>query len=125
MKAIVVFHDKVPKPGFWVRLYGRPGFKHCFVALNDGRAWIEIDGCANGTFVEASVAATYDLAAFYRDRGYRVVETRARPDGAVYPWQWFSCVELAKRILGLRGWCIWSPYALYRRLTEGNQAWDK
>lgn len=119
MKALVVFHDKVPKPGFWVWLYGRPGFKHCFVCLNDGRAWIEIDGCANGTFIDASVAAGHDMAAHYRRLGMTVVETEVQSTaGCSYPWQWFSCVELAKRVLGLRGWCIWSPWALYRALER-------
>ena len=73
MRALAVFHGE--GTGFWPRVFGRPGFRHCFVALNDGRAWIVIDPCSDGTRVHAEVAATADLALHYRGLGYAVVET--------------------------------------------------
>lgn len=116
MRAIVIFHDQ--GAGFWPRLFGRPGFRHCFVALNDGRAWTVIDPGSRGTRVFAEVGAGYDLAGFYRGQGYTVMETVVTPSAAPYPVWFFTCVEAVKRTLGVRGWWLWTPYQLYRRLAR-------
>ena len=116
-RALVVFHGE--GCGFWPWLCGRPGFRHCFVALDDGRAWIEVDPRGDGTRVDADVPAACDLASHYRTLGYAVIETalrfrrrRYRAPGA------FTCVEAVKRVLGIHGWLIWTPYQLYRQLEK-------
>ena len=115
MRAIVVFHDK--GAGFWPRLFGRPGFRHCFVALNDGRAWTVIDPGSRGTHVAADSPASYDLAGYYRGQGFTVLETIVSQGVAHYPVWFFTCVEAVKRVIGLRGWWLWTPYQLYCRLS--------
>jgi hypothetical protein len=116
-RAFVVFHGE--GRGFWPWLCGRPGFRHCFLALDDGRAWIELDARGDGIHVAADVAAGHDLAGHYRALGYAVIETAVKCDRRRYraPWA-FTCVEAAKRTLGLHGWLIWTPYQLYRRLEN-------
>jgi len=118
MRAIAVFHDK--GAGFWPRLFGRPGFRHCFVALNDGRAWLIADPASRGTEISSEVAADYDLAAFYRDQGFTVLDCATAPQAQPYPVWFFTCVEAVKRVLGLRGWWIWTPYQLYRHLEKAH-----
>lgn len=115
MRAIVVFHGE--GDGFWAWAFGRPGFRHCFVAINDGRAWITIDPCGDGTRVDADLPAGVDLASHCRTLGYGVIETLVRTDRRHYraPWA-FTCVEAVKRILGVHGWLIWTPWQLYRHL---------
>ena len=54
-RALVVFHGV--GWGFWPWLCGRPGFRHCFVALSDGRAWIEVDARGDGLRLTADVPA--------------------------------------------------------------------
>ncbi|MGF1594791.1 MAG: hypothetical protein ACFCUW_16035 [Kiloniellaceae bacterium] len=116
-RALVVFHGD--GAGFWPWLCGRAGFRHCFVALNDGRAWLTVDARGDGLWIDAAVPATCDLAAHYRALGYVVVETSLRGKRRRYcaPWA-FTCVEAAKRVLGVRGWTIWTPYQLYRHLEK-------
>jgi hypothetical protein len=117
MQALVIFHGQ--GAGFWPRLCGRPGFRHCFVALNDERAWIVLDPRGDGLRVSAEVAATVDLAAHYRALGYIVVATRPADAARCYRLPWaFTCVETVKRVLGLHGWWLWTPYQLYRRLEK-------
>jgi len=117
--AIAVFHDQ--GAGFWPRLFGRPGFRHCFVALNDGRAWIVVDPCGDGMCVHADVSAETDLGAHYRDLGYAVIETAVSNSRRRYGLPWaFTCVEAVKRVLGVHGWSLWTPYQLYRRLEKEN-----
>lgn len=117
MQALVIFHGK--GRSFWPRVCGRPGFRHCFVALNDGRAWIELDPRGDGLRVSADVAAGFDLAAHYRALGYAVAAANVAERRQCYRLPWaFTCVETVKRVLGLRGWWVWTPYQLYRRLEK-------
>ncbi|NIA72526.1 hypothetical protein HBA54_28455 [Pelagibius litoralis] len=118
MQAIVVFHDK--GAGFWPWLFGRRGFRHCFLALNDGRAWMVVDPRSNGTEILAEVAADYDLTAFYRLQGFTVMEAEVRAAAGRFPVWFFTCVEAVKRALGLRGWWIWTPYQLFRCLEKAH-----
>ncbi|MGF1629624.1 MAG: hypothetical protein ACFCUT_09150 [Kiloniellaceae bacterium] len=116
-RAIVVFHGE--SCGFWPWLCGRPGFRHCFVALDDGRAWIEVDPRGDGIGVAAEVPAAVDLASHYRALGYAVIETALRRRRRRYRVAWaFTCVEAVKRVLGVHGWLIWTPYQLYRQLEK-------
>jgi len=116
-RALAVFHDE--GAGCWPRLCGRPGFRHCFVALNDGRAWIVVDPCSDGTRVSAEVPAEIDLAAHYRGYGYAVVEADLAQSQRRYRLPWaFTCVEAVKRILGIHGWWLWTPHQLYQRLEK-------
>jgi hypothetical protein len=117
LRALAVFHDK--GAGFWSWLLGRPGFRHCFVALNDGRAWIVVDPCRDGLRIDAAVAAEVDLAAHYRNLGLTVAETAVRGRRRSYRLPWaFTCVEAVKRTLGVHGWWLWTPYQLYRQLEK-------
>ncbi len=117
LRALAVFHGE--GAGFWPRLLGRPGFRHCFAALNDGRAWIVVDPCGDGTRIHADIAATADLAAHYRGLGHAVMETAVPDSRRRYRLPWaFTCVEAVKRILRVHGWWLWTPYQLYRRLEK-------
>ncbi len=116
-RALAVFHDR--GSGFWVRLFTRPGFRHCFVALDDGRAWIALDARRDGLHVETVAPAAFDLAAFYRRQGCRVVETQAAAARRRYRLPApVTCVEVARRCLGLPGCRVWTPYGLYRVLRR-------
>ena len=120
MRALAVFHGA--GRGLAVRLFcgHRPGFRHCFAALETEAGWLRIDAQAHRTRVELVAPPGYDLAAFYRAAGLTVVETEVRepPCRGLAPI-WFSCVETVKRLLGLQRWWIWTPWQLYRALQRG------
>lgn len=119
MQALVIFHGQ--GDGFWPRVCGRPGFRHCFVALNDGRAWIELDPRGDGLRVSAEVAACFDLAVHYRALGFTVVSACVAGSRRRYALPWvFTCVETVKRVLGLQAWWVWTPHQLFRRLEESH-----
>jgi len=119
LRALAVFHGE--GAGFWPRVFGRPGFRHCFVALKDGRAWIVVDPCSDGMRIHAEVSAGVDLGAHFRELGYAVVETAVAKSRRRYSLPWaFTCVEAVKRILCVHGWWVWTPYQLYRCLEKEN-----
>lgn len=103
----------------WLRFL-RPGFRHCFVLMNDGRHWITLDPLSHHTEISVHhVPPTFDLPGWLTSRGQRVV--MARPDYThrkAAPWMPFTCVEAVKRVLGIHKRGIWTPWQLYQHLTE-------
>ena len=94
----------------------KPGFRHCFVALNDGRHWITVDPLLQQTEIAvAPVPPEFDLAAFFRAQGCRTltVPLRPAPRRPCLPLP-LTCVETVKRVLGIRAWWLWTPWQLFQ-----------
>lgn len=114
MRALVVFHGL--GTGAFARLLA-PGFGHCFVALDDGRYWIVVDGRNGVPEVKVAAAAIFDLAAFYRQCGFTVVATESAARAPHQPLMLGTCVGAAKRLLGLRAPHVVTPHQLWRHLN--------
>lgn len=120
-RALVVFSGRAGVS--WLR-WLRPGFRHCFVALDDGIEWLTVDPLLHRLEVRASgLSSEFDLASEYRRMDLVVLEValapvalRAAPPGL------FTCVETAKRLLGIRAWRILTPWQLYRFLSRAAAA---
>jgi hypothetical protein len=115
--VLVIFSDRTEL--WWLR-WLRRGFRHCFLALNDGRHWITCDPLAHRIeLVVQPIEADFDLAAHYRCHGMTVVETKtAATPLRCAPIAVFTCVETVKRVLGLHRRRILTPWQLYRFLTK-------
>jgi hypothetical protein len=117
LRAWVVFCGEADMP--WLRLL-RPGFRHCFVVLNDGRHWITVDPLSPHT--EIAVQPTppgFDLIGWFAGRGQAVAAAAIRRDRRrPAPWAPFTCVEAVKRVLGLHARFVVTPWQLYRHLTR-------
>lgn len=101
----------------WLRFL-RPGFRHVFVALPAAGGWITLDPLSTRLEVEFHpLPDDTDLAAWFRTRGHRVLPA---PLYAPLPAQWplapFTCVTVAKRVLGIRAPWVQTPWQLYRHL---------
>ena len=115
MKALAIFKDK-SEPFILLKR----GFQHCLVAVEIRKdEVVVIDPAAGGLHLWASGCQLVDVAAYYRGEGCTVVETEASTGGSRYSTRW-TCVEVVKRVLGVRGFFILTPYQLYRRLS-----WDQ
>ena len=115
-RALAVFSGKADL--LWLRLL-RPGFRHCFVALEEAGRWITVDPLAGYTDVAVQpVPAAFDLAGFYRERGFTVVETRRRRRIRPAPLLPATCVEVAKRVLGIASWRVVTPGQLHDFLLQ-------
>lgn len=107
----------------WLRWLLRPGFRHCFVLLNDGERWISLDPMAHYTelFCYDQLPSGFDIAGWLESRGITVLEavidkSRTRPA----PPMFFTCVEAVKRVLGVHDVFILTPWQLYRFLKKKN-----
>lgn len=116
-RALVIFSGG---SGVWWLRWLRPGFRHCFAAVDDGTHWLTVDPLLHRLEVRASgLASAFDLAAEYRRMGLVVLEI-APPETALRaaPVGFFTCVETVKRLLGLRARWVLTPWQLYRFLAR-------
>lgn len=117
-KVWVVFSGQTELPYLkWLK----PGFRHCYVIINDGERWVSVDPLSHFTDVTVHhhLPADFDLPRWLESRGMTVI---AAPRGHVplraAPLMVFTCVEAVKRILGVHERFIITPWQLYRYLTH-------
>ena len=116
-RALVVFGGEC---GVWWLRWLKPGFRHCFAAIDDGNQWLTVDPLLHRLEIRATgLASSFDLAAAYRDIGLVVVavapsavQRRTAPIGL------FTCVETVKRLLGFRAPGVLTPWQFHRFLTR-------
>lgn len=115
--AIVIFGDTC---GVWCLRFLRRGFRHCFVAILSLDTWVIVDPLLH--YTELAVlpgVAQRDVVAWFRTRGFTVVETvtRSAPLRCA-PVGLHTCVETVKRVLGIHSRVIVTPWRLYRHLCQ-------
>jgi hypothetical protein len=123
--TIVVFADNQTRP---VLQLLRPGFRHCFAALQIGDGWVACDPLKDR--IQLALVprpAGFDLADFYASQGHRVLVGRAtgQPPRAPTVPSLLTCVVIVKRLLGIRAPTVVTPWQLYRhrRHREPLGAW--
>jgi len=114
LRALVVFHDY---GSHWASRFLRPGFRHVFAAVADHEHWIMVDPRDGVPVIEVLAPASYDLAAYYREAGFTVVERNDPGQPPRVPVLLSNCVGAIKALIGLRAPFVFTPYRLYRRLT--------
>ena len=118
-KAIIVFSDN---SGVWWLEFLKPGFRHCFVILETDRGCLWVDPLSSGLTIKQ--LAGYEMKALlegYRNMGMKVVETQAvAPSSSAFPISLFSCVEVIKRLLGVKSLSVQTPWQLYQHLKRTN-----
>lgn len=123
-RALACFSDNVGL--WWLRLL-KPGFRHCFVVVETAAGWVTVESLSHCVTVGAMPPLGSDPASWLRAHGLVVVEARvsAAPPQAL-PWRPFTCVEMVKRVLGLRAAWVATPWQLWRHLEQNrNKALDE
>lgn len=122
-RALVVFSGQTELK--WLRLL-RPGFRHCFVLVEDRAAdvpvWVLYNPLSVGTQLALwPIADVHIIRACLVEQGYIVVETTAAPIGQrLFAWRPYTCVEAVKRVLGVHAPWVWTPWHLYIYLNKLN-----
>ncbi len=104
----------------WLRFL-KPGFRHCYVLINDGERWMSVDPLSHLTDISVHhhVPVDFDLPGWLNARGNRVVKAPLRRDVTrPAPFMLFTCVEAVKRVLGIHCRKVVTPWQLYRHLTQ-------
>ncbi len=115
--ALVVFSDDADLN--WLRIL-KIGFRHCFIVLESCGGWVIYNPLSHRT--DISVVEdddVFDLIHLYRARGMRVVPwVVRRPPKRSAPVGLYTCVEAAKRILGIHSRLVITPWNLYNFLKK-------
>lgn len=119
--AWVVFSGETDIP--WLKIL-KPGFRHCFVLINDGERWMSIDPLSSYTEVLMyhHITPCFDLPYWLQGRGYKVMKTKiTRDHKKAAPVMIFSCVEAIKRLLGIHKRFVFTPHQLYLFLKSNTK----
>ncbi len=115
MKALVVFHGSMEHPlSRWLKT----DFQHVFCAVLDiNGLWVYCDARGGCPDIKAVSAEEFDIAEFWRDAGYTVVETETRKLPPRAPFVVANCVGFTKALLGIRSFAL-TPFQLYKYLVR-------
>lgn len=115
-RAWVVFSGQTDLP--WLKIL-KPGYRHCYVLINDGDHWISLDPLPGHTEVMVHhIAPDFDLPNWLKARGFKYVPACITPQNTQSPWAFYSCVEAVKRVIGLQDRWVITPWQLYKKLTK-------
>jgi hypothetical protein len=105
------------EPRFWWMRFLKKDFYHCFVVLGNGYEWILIDTLPH--FTDIIVLKNVDVKQALSDRGYKLIRTTpVIPNASRAILMPFTCVETAKRFLGIKNRFILTPYQLFQFLLK-------
>ena len=117
-KVYVVFENNTSL--WWLKVL-KPGFRHCYLLLpfEDGNSYLELNPFSNQLSVgirrNTGIVGYIDYLCSDSLRQVVRAQIEIAPLKCA-PLGLFSCVEFAKRILGMHSRFIITPYQLYKKL---------
>lgn len=120
--VVVAFADAQRPP--WLRFLAK-GFRHCFALVATSGRWVVIDPMSHWTEVawlaDEDGAGPEDMVRALEDRGFAavacaVIEPEKRGAGPAL----YTCVEVVKRVLGVRAPKVLTPRQLFRFLDQSH-----
>ena len=120
-RVFVVFQEETSL--WWLRLL-KKNFRHCFLLFKESGAntYLELNPYSNQfVFIQHKVADDFDYIGSLEEKGKLVCEVSINDNlcGA-YPWFFFTCVEFAKRALGIYNIFVITPFQLYKAINKIN-----
>lgn len=115
--ALVVFGNVT---NVWILRILKRGFRHCFVVLQRNRKWIICSPFFDYLYIDIIEECTEEeLSSWYESQGFTVIKTQTiQPSYKLAPVRVLTCVEVVKRVLGVRARWINTPFQLYRYLVS-------
>lgn len=104
----------------WLRIL-KPGFRHCFALIDNGRHWTVFEPLAGYFEIQSlDVASAVDLPLMYAAAQHMTVieATAIAQPRRQAPPAILSCVEAVKRLIGLHHPLIITPHQLYQHLNR-------
>lgn len=124
----VVFYT--PKHLYWWNKHLKKGYSHCLTLQWDGFMWIVSNHTAGHTEVFTLPVEEWDKVKMFiewsfkgEDFSYVHVNTSLSSDNKVRTKCFlapYTCTESVKATLGLRDYCIFTPYQLYKHFVSKN-----
>ena len=114
---LIVFSDHTDL--WWLKGLKR-GFRHCCVLIRFADIWICVEPLAHRTLItRLDLGSTHELIDWFNQQGDKVIKTTSlHPPAIPLKPALFSCVEQVKRMVGIQNNLIFTPWQLYKFLTE-------
>ncbi len=106
-------------PTLWWMRFLKKGFYHCVIAIGAERQWILIDPLLH--YTDTIVIDDGDVEKFLHKQGYQTLRVFLEEPLRHFRLRPYTCVETAKRFLGLDAPNVWTPYQLYLFLTKNRK----
>lgn len=104
----------------------RPGFRHCFAALEDAAGWLVLDPLSGRLLLaRLAVPPGYDLPGFYRRAGLLPLGPYPLEEhalGAPLRGVPLNCVSLCRAVLGPHAPFALTPAGLHRALVRRQES---
>lgn len=117
-KYYVVFGES--KHAHWFIRCLKPPFQHCLVVRDDDTYWSIIEPlCSHIDTRVVLKEGNADIGQLFPDSV--ILSHKAVLKGEAMTWTLGigSCVDIVKRVIGLRDFWVWTPHQLYKRLQNG------
>lgn len=110
---------------WWLKIL-KPGFRHCFALARDDKNWIVLDPLSPHLEVAVlPLPRDFDVPNWLRSQNLTVIDAPIqRQHRRAAPINWFSCVEVIKRFLGIHSRRIMTPWQLYRFLNKEHYSYE-
>jgi len=101
----------------------RRGRRHVWAVVQDVERghWLSYNFKRGVPQIRCEAAADFDMAQFYRNEGYEVIESEVCDAPSLFPFMLRTCVGLTKHILGIRSWSL-TPHQLAQHLIKRARA---
>lgn len=110
-----IFFTYTNRNYWWVRFL-RPGFSHCYLLIKQDVGYV----CVEMSIYSMEVNYYPSIREFKKTLDKTTVVIKNYTDvNLSLPMPFlrpFTCVEVVKRVLGIKRWTIFTPYQLYRYL---------
>ena len=110
-RAVVVFNDS---QWHWLSPLLKRGFGHCAVVVESNGFWVVVSPCPDNIRFTVLAKTDFDVAKYFRDAGFTVVEVVCHGNENKTPLSLSNCVGAVKAVLGIRKAFIITPYQLYK-----------
>lgn len=107
----------------WLVKYLQPSFQHCYAVKESpgGQFWIIVNSTAVHTSITMESKLDYPhIRVLCPDSVILSTKAIIRPDvNNRHVLGVMSCVDVCKSLLGIKAFWCWTPYQLYKRLSNG------
>jgi hypothetical protein len=114
MDALIIFGDDNDHP---LRFLLNKKHRHVWCAVRLDQYWVSYNWHQGNPIINVDQAADFDLASFYREQGFEVIETTVGDEPCHGPWMCNNCVGHTMVICGIRAHHIYTPHQLWKHLT--------
>jgi hypothetical protein len=113
MDALIIFGEDNAHP---LRFLLHKKHRHVWCAVRLDQYWVSYNWHQGIPLINVDQTADFDLAGFYRQSGYEVIETTVGEKPSHGPWMANNCTGHTMVVCGIRAHHIYTPHQLWRYL---------